>query len=260
MATATTHDGSEVYFEAHGQGPAVMLFNAHPCPPEHPAQAQLIAFRDAVLDALTDRYRVLLPAYPGTPRNGTLTPAAVTRDLLAIADAADVGPFAFWGHSWGAVIGLQLAVASDRVSALALSGFPPLDGPYEAMLRSVRALAGIDGAGRTIALPDTARAEYRQFVTYYEGLVGFDDRAAHQYLTMPKLYFVGRDDQLPLGGEVVARFGDTALDQRDELERRGWHVEIVPDRDHTTLIDTDAILPVLAPFLDDTLPAGVEEL
>lgn len=249
MATARAHDGSEVYFEAHGQGPAVMLFNAHPCPPEHPAQAQLIAFRDAMLHGLTDRYRVVLPAYPGIPKN-SLTPEAVTRDLLAIADAAGVERFAFWGHSWGAVIGLQLALATDRVSALALSGFPPLDGPYEAMLASVRALAGVDGAGQNLALPETARAEYRQFVTYYEGLVGFDDRAAHQQLTVPRLYFVGADDHLPLGEEVVARFGDTVVEQRDELERRGWQVEIVPGRDHATLINADAVLPVLEPFLD----------
>lgn len=179
--------------------------------------------------------------------------ASTADDLLAIADTAGVDRFAFWGPSWGAVIGLQLALATDRLSALALSGFPPLDGPYAAMLHSVRALAGVDGAGQDLALPDTTRAEYRQFVTYYEHLTGFDDRAAGERLTVPRLYFVGSEDRLPLGDQVVARFGDTVVEQRDELQQRGWQVEIVPDRDHTTLISADAVLPVLEPFLDEAL-------
>lgn len=249
---ATAHNGDDIYVEVHGSGPAVILFNAHPRPPEHPARDQLLAFRDEMINGLADRFSVVLPAYPGTPKTGTLTPSAVTHDLLAIADEAGAETFAFWGHSWGAVIGLQLALHTPRVSALALSGFPPIDGPYRAMLDSVRALTGdrhIDG----LTVPAKAQDEYRQFLTYYEHLQGFDDRRAQAALTVPRLYFVGRDDTLPLGDDVVARFGDTALAQQAELTDLGWSVTIVPDRDHATLINADAVLPVLAPFLDRTL-------
>lgn len=172
--------------------------------------------------------------------------------MLAIADEVAADTFAFWGHSWGAVIGLQLAIASDRVAALALSGFPPIDGPYSAMLSSVRALAGeghIDG----LDVPAEVRAEYRQFITYYERLQDFDDRAAQPSLTMPKLYFVGSDDVLPLGRQVITRFGDTARQQQAELEHLGWEVDILPGHNHTSLMDAAAVAPVLGPFLDRSL-------
>ena len=120
------------------------------------------------------------------------------------------------------------------------------------MLSSVRALAGqgqIDG----LDVPAEVQAEYRQFVTYYEGLQSFDDRACQSALIMPRLYFVGADDVLPLGREVITRFGDTARSQRAELERLGWEVNILPGRDHTSLIDAAAIAPVVGPFLDRSL-------
>lgn len=252
MAIATAHNGDDIYFATRGSGPAVMLFNANPRPPEHPARERLLTFAEGMVAGLADRFQVVLPAYPETPKDGTLTPDAVTADLLAIADAAGADHFAFWGHSWGGVIGLQLAAASDRVTALAVSGFPPIDGPYAAMLDSVRALSG-HGGDLGLDISRDAAAEFRQFVTYYEGLTGFDDRAAHEQMTMPKLYFVGRDDTLSLGHHVIARFGDTVLEQQDELEGLGWQVVVVPDRDHVTLIDPEAVLPVLAPFLDQTL-------
>ena len=249
---ALAHNGDAIYVEVHGAGPAVILFNANPRPPEHPARDQLLALRDEMIAHLADRFTVVLPAYPETPKIGTLTPAAVTHDLLAIADEAGADTFGFWGHSWGAVIGLQLAIASDRVTALALSGFPPIDGPYRAMLDSVRALSGqgyIDG----LDVPAEIQAEYRQFVTYYEGLQDFDDRGAQAALTVPRLYFVGSDDVLPLGREVITRFGVTARHQRPELERLGWDVQIVPGHDHTSLINAGAIVPVLSPFFERTL-------
>lgn len=249
---AIAHNGDEIYVEVHGQGPAVILFNANPRPPDHPARDQLLTFGHKMVDALGDRFSVVQPAYPEVPKDGTLTPDAVTHDLLAIADEAGADTFAFWGHSWGAVIGLQLAVASDRVAALALSGFPPIDGPYSAMLSSVRALVGeghIDG----LDVPAEVQAEYRQFITYYERLQDFDDRAAQPSLTMPKLYFVGSDDVLPLGREVITRFGDTARQQQAELEHLGWEVDILPGRNHTSLIDAAAVAPVLGPFLDRSL-------
>ena len=200
-----------------------------------------------MIAALSDRYRVVLPAYPETPKGGTLTPDAVT---AAIADTAGVDSFAFWGHSWGAVIGLQLAIASDRVSALAVSGFPPLEGPYEAMLHGTGPVRC--RRRRTRPAPgDPGRLPPVRHLLRRAGRVRRARRPhpAHH----AQADFVGSDDHLPLGGDVVARFGETVLAQRDELQQRDWQVQIVPDRDHATLINADPVCPVLGPFLDKAL-------
>ena len=89
-------------------------------------------------------FRVVTADYEGHlvqhPKPTTLTAAAVAADLLAIADAAGADRFAYYGYSWLALAGLQLALRTDRLTALAMGGYPPLGGPYAAML-SVTAAA-----------------------------------------------------------------------------------------------------------------------
>jgi pimeloyl-ACP methyl ester carboxylesterase len=61
--------------------------------------------------------------------------ANILGDLLAVADAAGADRFAYYGYSWLALAGLQLAVRTDRLTALVMGGFPPLEGPYAQMLQ-----------------------------------------------------------------------------------------------------------------------------
>ena len=96
------------------------------------------------------------------PAPDTLTPANVAADLLAIADAAGADTFAYYGYSWLALAGLQLAVRTDRLWALAMGGFPPLDGPYQSMLsvtRSAHRMASEAAAQSEPADVDVAGAE-----------------------------------------------------------------------------------------------------
>ena len=71
----------------------------------------------------------------------TLTPAAVARNYLAVADAAGIDRFAYAGYSWGCVTGLQLALRSDRLLALVCGGCLAMDGPYDVMLAVTRAMS-----------------------------------------------------------------------------------------------------------------------
>ncbi len=41
-------------------------------------------------------------------------PAQVCADILAVADAAGADRFAWYGYSWGGVVGLQLAARKER--------------------------------------------------------------------------------------------------------------------------------------------------
>ena len=92
------------------------------------------------------------------PAPGTLTPDALAADALAIADAAGAGTFAWYGYSWLALTGLQVALRTDRLWALAMGGYPPVDGPYAAMLDVTRAAHALSVAAAASPPVDGGRA------------------------------------------------------------------------------------------------------
>jgi pimeloyl-ACP methyl ester carboxylesterase len=49
----------------------------------------------------------------------SVTADRVCADIRAVADAAGAERFAWYGFSWGAVVGLQRAVRTSRLTALA---------------------------------------------------------------------------------------------------------------------------------------------
>ena len=71
---------------------------------------------------LADRYRVIVIEYP--PRDeaqafvDSFTADHVCADILAVANAASADRFAWFGFSWGGVVGLQLATRTNRLTAL----------------------------------------------------------------------------------------------------------------------------------------------
>ncbi|APU15643.1 MULTISPECIES: alpha/beta fold hydrolase [Actinoalloteichus] len=250
MAIVRAHDGEDVYYEVHGDGPVVLLGSADPRPPDHPLREEVLRSCRTLIDGLADRYRVVVMSYPGRPKPQTLTPDNVTEDLLTIADAVDAEEFAWWGYSWGGVAGLQLAVRTDRLTALAMTGFPPLGGPYAAMLRYAGLLAEVDVDAMGAPIPPAAREQLPQFVTYYEALQGFDDRAAQPILTCPRMCFVGGADEITAGSEPIAHLGTTVAERREELIDFGWEVEVIAGLDHFGAAEPEVVLPRLGAFLD----------
>lgn len=161
---ATLHDGSTITVEVSGSGPAVVL-PVNPVPASGPQADELRkwgvdpALGRTVIDALSPAFRVIAADYEGhrmaQPAPDTLTPENVAADLLAIADAAGTDDFAFYGYSWLALSGLQLALRTDRLSALVMGGFPPRGGPYAGMLAVTRATHA-KAAASTAAQPAAA--------------------------------------------------------------------------------------------------------
>jgi pimeloyl-ACP methyl ester carboxylesterase len=243
---AIAHDGTKIYFEVHGEGPALLLF-ANPKPPPE-LEATVGSRAQQLIDDLADRYKVVLMDYPGVPKPDTLTPDNVVRDLLAIADAAGVDRFAWWGFSWGGVIGLQLAIRTDRLTALVMSGFPPIDGPYAEMLTISMTLSTTGGTLYELKLPPMGDSA-RQYVTFYEQLQNFDDRAIQSKITCPRLTYIGDVDRPTLNGKVLTDMGATVVKTRAELEELGWEVRINPGKSHLDYspAETSAIL---ASFFD----------
>jgi pimeloyl-ACP methyl ester carboxylesterase len=276
---AKLHDGTIIPVVTTGSGRPVLT----PVRTERrtPAEAEELrkwgAEPDAgpdLIDDLARSFRVVAADYEEHrerhPAADTLTPDNVVRDLLAIADAAGADSFAYYGYSWLALSGLQLALATDRLWALVMGGYPPAGGPYAEMLavtRTAHAMA-LAAAERPPAGPvpsaevepgdwdavpmDRTPEQTGQYVTLYEALEGFDDTAAQRRLTVPRLAFAGDDDEIAYGpdwGGVTVRLAEPLRRHRAELEAAGWTVELLPGLDHMTAMHTAAVRPLVASFL-----------
>jgi pimeloyl-ACP methyl ester carboxylesterase len=282
---ARLHDGNTVAVEVHGDGPMVLL-PVNPRPVEGPQAEELRkwgvdpALGRSLIDGLGDAFRVAAFDYENhvlqVPKPDTLTPASLAADLLAVADAAGADRFAYYGYSWLALAGLQLAVRTDRLTALAMGGFPPLDGPYAEMLRVTAATHELAVANAAAPPPPPAEpsgqspdevdwsqvemtlteAQTRQFVTLYQALQDFDDHAAQAQVRCPRLCFVGSADEITYDerwGGVQVSMADPIVSRRADLEALGWQVEVLEGLDHLQAMQAAQVLPILRPWLLTTL-------
>jgi pimeloyl-ACP methyl ester carboxylesterase len=279
MATARLHDGQPLDVGVFGDGPALVLPVSTSMVDDEAAQRLRAWGADPDLGrtlatSLADAgLRVLAADYEGHlaqhPKPRTLSAATVAADLLAIADAGGVDRFAYYGYSWLALAGLQLALRTDRLTALAMGGFPPLDAPYAAMLTVTRAahrmaVAHRDNPAATARAADVTPGDWdsvevtqtpdqtRQYLGLYESLRDFDERAALDRLTVPRLAFAGDQDTITYGpawDNAHVAIADALRRNELELTRRGWTVHLVPDADHLGAMRAATVLPILTPWL-----------
>jgi pimeloyl-ACP methyl ester carboxylesterase len=286
MPDATLHDGSTIEIEVHGAGPTLLL----PVNPQPVTGPQAEAMREwgadpalghSLIVDLRDAFRVVAFDYEEhllrTPQPDSLTPAHAVSDILAIADAAGADQFAYYGYSWLALIGLQLAIRTERLTALVMGGYPPLNGPYAAMLRvtmaahemAVAAAAKTDEVAAdqqsTVEAGDwssvqvtTSPDQTRQFATLYQALQGFDDRAAQAHITCPRLCFAGSADEIQYGpkwGDVLVSIAGPIIAERAELESLGWEVRVLDGLDHLQAMQAKQVVPIIRPWLASQLPS-----
>lgn len=268
--SARLHDASSIDIEVSGSGPNLLL-PVNPIPIEGD-QAEAMrqwgadpALGRNLIDGLSDLARVIAFDYEGHvmahPTPDTLTPENLTRDFLAVADAAGADRFAYYGYSWLGLSGMQLAAATKRLNGLALGGWPPIDAPYADMLKVTT--AGWELAiGKRHSQKEDAWADAslppdqaKQFLTLYQALQDFDDRKAEAAIPQDaeKLAIVGEKDEIlygPTWGDVFVSLAAPTINARAELEERGWEVRILEGLDHTTAMLPDAVLPVLRPWLE----------
>jgi pimeloyl-ACP methyl ester carboxylesterase len=273
-AEASLSDGSRILVTVTGSGPAILL-PVRTAPFDERTAATLRAWGGdpdlgpALVAALAPDFTVVAADYEGhrmaTPARRGLTPDALAADLLALADAGGADRFAYYGYSWLALAGLQLAVRTDRLWALALGGYPPIDGPYAAMLAVTRAahekalapappppIEAVEPGDWDSAGVGAGPEVTRQFVTLYEHLQDFDDRKAALRLPIPRLAFAGAEDDIEYGegwGDTVVRIAEPLARDRGELEAAGWTVQLLPGLDHLSAMQSAAVLPVLRPWL-----------
>jgi pimeloyl-ACP methyl ester carboxylesterase len=276
-AAAVLHDGTIIPVTVQGHGPALLV--PARLKPYTPAEAETMRLWGGdpelgpnLVNGLARSNRVIVADYEGHrmahPAPETLTPTNVAADLLAIADTAGADVFGYYGYSWLALSGLQLAIRTNRLRALAMGGFPPLDGPYKSMLAVTRAAHSASTTQDTdpAAAPaveaepgdwesagiQTDPAQTQQFVTLYEALQDFDDSAAVLPGDLPRLAFAGAEDRIDYGpkwGGVQVRIGDPLAAHKNALIEAGWDVQILPGLDHLGGMQSSVVLPILSAWL-----------
>lgn len=272
MYEARLHDGSTIEVVVAGSGPTLLL-PVNPHPVEGPRAEELRkygadpALGQSLIKGLSDAFRVVAFDYEGQvfakPKAKTLTPANVASDLLAVADAVGADRFGYYGYSWLAVIGLQLAIRTDRLSALIMGGYPPLDGPYVEMLRVTTIAYEMASAAQSSTQTSQAADESddsewspislsqdqtQQFVTLYQALQEFDDRAAQAQITCPRLCFVGSADEIQYGkswGDVHVSLAGPIVRGQAQLEELGWDVRVLDGLDHIQAMQARQVVPIL---------------
>ncbi|QJD85558.1 alpha/beta fold hydrolase [Cohnella herbarum] len=278
---AVMHDGHQIEVEVKGEGPDLLLpVNPHPI--VGPQADEMLkwgadpALGRSLIDGLSDNYRVIAFDYEGhvlrAAKPDTLTPANISKDFLSVADAVDARQFAYYGYSWLALSGMQLAIQTSRLSALVMGGFPPIAGPYKEMLRVTQATHEMTASTyvNTSDFPATSDefdwssvevtmsdAQTKQFVTLYQELQRFDDRTAQSGIACPRLCFAGSADKIDYGerwGNVQVDIAGPLIHQRQQLEALGWDVSVLAGLDHTQAMQAARVLPILRPWLDANLP------
>lgn len=188
-----------------------------------------------------DKFQILYFDYEGhrlqNPNPDNLTPEHIVKDLLSIADEMNVGKFSYYGYSWLALVGLQLAIRTDRLESLIMGGFPPIEGPYQEMM--VVTSKTYEQALDKQNSPDIKEQDHmnpekvdwdniqvkidtnqtKQFVTMYENLMDFDDRDIQDKLSIPRLAFAGEKDTIVYG----ENFGSVTVDIIGILQKISKH-------------------------------------
>lgn len=276
-AAAVLHDGTPIPITVLGDGPALLV--PARLEPYSPAEAETMRLWGGdpdlgpnLMKGLAGSNRVIVADYEGHrmahPAPETLTPANIAADLLAVADAAGADVFGYYGYSWLALSGLQLAIRTDRLRALAMGGFPPLDGPYKSMLAVTRAAHSASTSQETdpaeapaleaepgdwdSAGIQTNPAQTQQFVTLYEALQDFDDFSAAIPRNVPRLAFAGAEDRIDYGpkwGDVQVRIGDPLVEHKGTLIKAGWDVQVLPGLNHLGAMQSSVVLPILSRWL-----------
>lgn len=277
--TAVLHDGAKIDVEISGSGPAVLLpVNPVSLTGEEAEAKQKWGVDPALgrhfIDGLNDKFTVVAFDYEGFrmqhPAAETLTPDNIVKDFLAVADAAGAEKFAYYGYSWLALCALQLGIRTDRLWALVMGAYPPIDGPYKEMWAVTKATYEMALHPEKQDWPTAQKSddEYdwdsaelslsgeqtKQFFTLYNALQDFDDHEVQDKLTCPRLCFVGSNDKQEYSekwGGVTVDMATPLIKKADELKEYGWDVQVFDGLDHIRAMQPTNALPVIKQWLVD---------
>jgi hypothetical protein len=97
-----------------------------------------------------------------------------------------------------------------------------------------------------------SRDQTRQFVTLYQALQGFDDRAVQARITCSRLCFVGSADEIQYGeswGNVNVSLAGPVVRGQAQLSDLGWDVRVLDGLDHMQAMQAKLVVPILRSWL-----------
>ena len=232
---------NQITYEVHGSGPVVILGYPIMLGPE--GNPLLL---ERYVDGLTDRYCVVVMHYPPTGSDAELiadcfTPDRVCADILGVADRAGIRTFAWFGYSWGGLVGLQLSCRTDRLTALICGGFSPLGIPYKAIVAAMQARA------------DRNSKLYKPMMTFFRALELSHNPDALPNCSCPRMTFAGNDDVILGRGTPAIPIGPLIAQHRTQLQEMNWKVQLLPGYRHDLFMHVDVVIPLIRSFLDPIL-------
>lgn len=247
---------SGVFYEVQGQGQPLLIGLPLMASFTGLFGDEMQPVLDGYLDRLTDRFRVLRVDYPSIGGSRDIPPEHLTADrvcadLLAVARAAGFERFAYWGYSWGAAVGLQLAARTDRLTALVLGGWPPLGAPYADILQATR-LKQPDPEPSSLKVL-RSKHQYRQWEAYYSSMLDWPEAASVARMVCPRKVFFGGDGDLIEAG-IPIRIASIIREHRAALEQQGWAVQEIVGQGHGVCMAPELIVPPVRAFLERALP------
>ena len=245
-----------ICYALHGRGEPLMitlpLFASH----AEIFGDDAVSTLNGYLDRLVDRYRVVLVDYPSIGGSRDIAPYALTADrvvadLLGVASAAGFDRFAYWGYSWGGAVGLQIADRSDRLTALVVGGWPPLEPPVDAMVEARSRLRDEPEPSSMRVL--RRKSQYLQWETFYASIARWDAPARLPLLRCPRMVEYGALADIELAG-VPIPLASTIRTRHAALERLGWVVHEVEDVGLDLAHRPELAVPPVRSFLDRVVP------
>lgn len=189
MPFATSSDGTRVYYELEGSGPAVVL--------QHGTGGRGQTWRDrGLVDAMKDRFQLVLVDSRGHGSSDRSTNQADyalpgrVQDLTAIMDHAGIHRAHFFGFSMGGWIGYGiLKYAPQRFHSVVIGGFGPLPDPYFGVDPAELARGSVER--RLATDPD----EYEVIHAVFRETAAFEGaQDAVRAAPMPLLFFAGTQE------------------------------------------------------------------
>ncbi|QIB67009.1 alpha/beta fold hydrolase [Kineobactrum salinum] len=252
MKSLTVADGTEIWFETYGDPlcPAIFLG------PHFYASFGRKETDDTQkwIDSLKGEFFLIAADYPRgfgrteNPLGLNFTPDVAAEEYARIADAAGVESFGWVGYSYGGAMGVQVACRSDRVSALIVGGFPPLNAPFQQMVEITSRMASTPPAGW-----DVDPKLLWSSVGFYSSLVQWPEREEVAKLKMPRMVFTGTEDQGVPSQGIDSPIAANLRQVEQELKSMGWQVKWLEGEDHITAIQAAVSLPAVHNFFRESL-------
>ena len=205
MPFATSPDGTSVYYELEGEGPAVVL--------QHGTGGSGQSWRDrGLVDAMSDRFQLVLVDSRGHGQSDRPTEQAAyalpkrVADLTAIMDHAGIDRAHFYGFSMGGWIGYGvLQYAPHRFYSAVIGGFGPITDPY----------FGFDpdelARGSVARRENAASDEYEVMRAVFRETAAFEGAEdAVRDASMPLLFFAGSEEPRYESVKAAATLNDRA--------------------------------------------------